>query len=347
MYEDQTFDVILQRMLSRVPETMDKRESSPIYAALAPAAVELTSMYIAFDCMLAETFGDTASREYLIRLCADRGITPKKATQAVLELETDVEIADGKRFTGGGNTYIVTAPGQVTCEQIGTVGNEYTGDVLPIEYISGLTTAKITRVLIYGEAEESTESLRQRYFESFEERAFSGNVKDYRNKTLALAGVGAVKVVRTWNGPGTVKLVILDSAHGKATDTLISAVQKEFDPNGDGMGDGLAPIGHVVTVETAKESVVNIATNITFDSGYGLNECKALIEDAMKKYILSLRQDWENQNHLIVRIASLDAAIMGVKGVLDVTGTTINGGTQNLELTEYEIPVMGVVTYGG
>ena len=50
MYEDQTFDVILQRMLSRVPETMDKRESSPIYAALAPAAVELTSMYIAFDC---------------------------------------------------------------------------------------------------------------------------------------------------------------------------------------------------------------------------------------------------------------------------------------------------------
>ena len=88
MYEDQTFDVILQRMLSRVPETMDKRESSPIYAALAPAAVELTSMYIAFDCMLAETFGDTASREYLIRLCADRGITPKKATQAVLELET-------------------------------------------------------------------------------------------------------------------------------------------------------------------------------------------------------------------------------------------------------------------
>ena len=52
-------------------------------------------------------------------------------------------------------------------------------------------------------------------------------------------------------------------------------------------------------------------------------------------------------NHQIERNASLDAAIMGVKGVLDETGTTINGGTQNLELTEYEIPVMGVVTYGG
>lgn len=85
-----------------------------------------------------------------------------------------MEIADGKRFTGGENTYIVTAPGQVTCEQIGTVGNEYTGDVLPIEYISGLTTAKITRVLIYGEAEESTESLRQRYLSRLRKGHFPG-----------------------------------------------------------------------------------------------------------------------------------------------------------------------------
>lgn len=33
MYEDQAFDVILQRMLSRVPETMDKRESSNLPSA--------------------------------------------------------------------------------------------------------------------------------------------------------------------------------------------------------------------------------------------------------------------------------------------------------------------------
>ena len=346
MYEDQTFEVILQRMLARVPDTMDKRESAPIYTALAPAAVELASMYFAFDCMLAETFGDTASREYLIRLCADRGITPEGATQAVLELYTDVEVAVGKRFTGGEHTYIVTASGQVTCEQTGAAGNEYTGDVLPVEYISGLTVAKITRVLIYGEDEESTESLRKRYFESFEERAFSGNVRDYRNKTLAIAGVGAVKVVRTWNGPGSVKLVILDSVFGKATETLIESVQEEFDPGGDGMGDGLAPIGHVVTVTTVEEVEIQIATTITFDNGYALNDCQSLIEAALGEYLLSLRQDWENQNRLIVRIASIDAAIMNIKGVLDVTGTTINGAGQNMELTEYQLPVMGEVVYG-
>lgn len=50
-------------------------------------------------------------------------------------------------------------------------------------------------------------------------------------------------MIRAWNGPGTVKLVILDSVFGKATDVLIQTVQKEFDPNKDGHGDGLARSG--------------------------------------------------------------------------------------------------------
>ena len=46
MYEEQTFDAIMQRMLERIPDTLDKRESSPVYMALAPAAVELASLYV-------------------------------------------------------------------------------------------------------------------------------------------------------------------------------------------------------------------------------------------------------------------------------------------------------------
>ena len=46
MYENVTYEDILQRMLDRVPDSMDKREGSIIYDALAPAAVELQLMYI-------------------------------------------------------------------------------------------------------------------------------------------------------------------------------------------------------------------------------------------------------------------------------------------------------------
>ena len=38
MYEDMTYEHILQGMLNRVPDDIDKREGSVIYDALAPAA---------------------------------------------------------------------------------------------------------------------------------------------------------------------------------------------------------------------------------------------------------------------------------------------------------------------
>ena len=44
MYEEVTYEEILERMLERVPDDMDKREGSLIYDALAPAAIELQIM---------------------------------------------------------------------------------------------------------------------------------------------------------------------------------------------------------------------------------------------------------------------------------------------------------------
>ncbi len=75
-----TYEEILQRMLDRVPNNIDKREGSIIYNALAPAAVELAQMYIEAERILNEGFADTASREYLIKRAAERGITPYPAT---------------------------------------------------------------------------------------------------------------------------------------------------------------------------------------------------------------------------------------------------------------------------
>ena len=88
---------------------------------------------------------------------------------------------------------------EVQCETPGTIGNRILGTMIPIEYIQGLETAELTEVLIPGEDDESTENLRKRYFDSFKESAFGGNVKDYIDKTNAISGVGGTKVTRAWN----------------------------------------------------------------------------------------------------------------------------------------------------
>jgi uncharacterized phage protein gp47/JayE len=216
MYENQTFEVILQRLFDRVPNTIDKREGSIIYNALAPAAVELQNSYIELDHILNESFADTQSRKFLIKRCAERGITPNPATKAILKGEFNIDIPINSRFSLSNLNYIAIEKislgvFKMECETAGETGNQNLGILIPIEYIDGLTSATLTELLIPGENEEETEDLRQRYFDNFEPQAFGGNIADYKQKVNQLQGVGGVKVYRAWNGGGTVKLVIINS----------------------------------------------------------------------------------------------------------------------------------------
>lgn len=211
MYEAQTYEVILARMLQRAltkNKNLDSRESSPLWHGLAPASVEFQNLYIALDTILQETFADTASRDYLILRAAERGLSPLPATYAVLELTiTPAELAldMGTRFSIGELNYYVSAyktPGvyEITCETPGEAGNDYAGQVIPIEYVEGLETCSVTSLLVPGEDDEDTEVFRQRYLDSLNSQAFGGNRIDYIQKVNAIPGVGGVKVYRAWNG---------------------------------------------------------------------------------------------------------------------------------------------------
>jgi len=206
MYENITYEEILKRMLARVSDKFDKREGSMIWDTHSPTAIELQILYIELDTILREAYGDTASREFLILRCKERGISPNPATKAILKgvfVPDSIDVS-GQRFNIGDVNYTVlekTEKGwyQVECETAGNIGNQYLGTMIPVEYIRGLQTAELTEVLIPGKDEEDTEDLRQRYFGSFDEKAFGGNVHDYIEKTNKIAGVGKTKVTRVWN----------------------------------------------------------------------------------------------------------------------------------------------------
>ena len=207
MYEEMTYEVILQRMLDRVSDKLDKRESSLIWDTHSATAVELQILYIELEYLIKNSYGDTAAREFLILLAKDRGLSPEPATRAVLQGEfkpTTIDVT-GKRFNIGEINYVATeqiTPGtyKVQCETEGMIGNQYLGQMIPVEYINGLETAELTELLIPGKDKEDTETLRQRYFDSFNEKSFGGNRADYLSKVRSIDGVGDVKVTRVWNG---------------------------------------------------------------------------------------------------------------------------------------------------
>lgn len=205
MYENKTYESILQRALAEVPTEIDKREGSIIYNAIAPICIELAQAYIDMDIILDETYADTASREYLIRRCAERGIVPKPASAAFVKGIFNTEVPIGSRFTIDGFYYIVKTKisdtiYQLECESAGSLANGVTGTLLPVTYIEDLKTAKITEVFVPGEEEEETEHLRNRYFASLISQAFGGNKADYKEKVERISGVGGVKVKCVWNG---------------------------------------------------------------------------------------------------------------------------------------------------
>ena len=401
MYEDQTYDIILERMMNRVSDKIDKRPSSPVYDLHSSTAIEFQILYIELEYLIKNSYGDTAAREFLILLAKDRGLSPEPATKAILQGEftpTNIDVT-GKRFNIGEINYVVTeqiTPGtyKLQCETEGVIGNQYLGDMIPMEYIDGLQTASLTSVLIPGEDEEDTEVFRQRYFDSFNEQSFGGNRADYMAKIKSIEGVGSCKVKRVWNGDikpaemipsaavqswfktfiqtaglnqevkdwlsvvynaallkkltvgGTVHIVITDSDdYGEASSTLVQSVQQTLDPEENaGEGYGLAPIGHVVSVASALPVTIEIKTTVTFEEGHNWSNTKTAIEEAVDAYFLELRKNWSETTQTIVRVSQIENRILGIDGVIDVSGTKLNGTASNMTLTEFDIPKLGGVS---
>lgn len=356
MYENQTYEEILKRSLERVTTGVDKREGSVIMNAIAPVSAEHANIYILLDNIIKNGYADTAGREYLIQRCKERGITPYSATKAVLKGKFNMEIPLNARFNLNELNYIAiafinSADGyfyyQLECETVGTQGNKYFGTLGAIEYIDKDLEGELVELLIPAEDVEDTEALRKRYLSSFASISYGGNKQDYKEKTNALDGVGGTVVIPVWNGGGTVKLIIIDSDYNVASDVLVANVQNAIDPTPQGTGSGIAPIGHEVTVVSAKEFPVNVTSKFVLEANATWIQTEGLVKEAIENYLLELRHLWEDSDgKVVVRVSQLENRLLSVEGVLDIADTKVNGLTTNLALEQGDIPVFGGVSNG-
>lgn len=353
MYEEQTFDQIIERQLKRIKD-MDTKEGSLLYNATAIGSWELAILYIELDFVLQCLFADTASRPYLIRRTKERGIIPTPATAAIAAGEFNCDVPIGSRFSLGDDTtwfVIKQIEGnryQLQCEQLGIMGNKKSGDLKALEYIKDLEYARLTELLVPAQDEEETEHLRQRYFDTLTSQAFGGNIADYKTKVNQIAGVGGVKVYPVWNGGGTVKLTIINSDYQVASETLVATVQDIIDPpENSGKGYGIAPIGHQVTVVSVKEHWIDIKVQLVYQSNsYCFDMVKESIYQVLDAYFLSLNKVWADTEQIVVRKSQIESRILDIAGILDVTEVWINEKTQNLVLSSDEIAIRGTIIEG-
>ena len=335
---------------------IDKREGSVIWDALAPAAAEIAQLYIELNWSINQYFGDTADREHLIRRAAERGLSPKPASCAILKGVFNKNIPIGSRFSLDDFDYVVIKEidrfgftYQLQCETEGENGNKNFGNLVPIQYINGLSYAEITELLIPGEEEEDTESFRERYIRSFSPKAFGGNRADYMEKINAIQGVGGCKAYRTTNQDGEnvgghVKCVIITSEYQVASEKLIHVVQEALDPDGcGGEGYGLAPIGHVVHVSSVLPVSVNLNIIVQLEAGYQFEDIRMYLEEALDRYLLELNQTWAKRDALVIRISQIESDFLEIEGIIDIRDTQINGKEENLILNRDFIGIRGEI----
>lgn len=343
MFEAQTYETILQRMLDRVPDDLDKREGSLIYDALAPTAAELAQSYIELDTVMKLTFAKTSGGEFLDLRTGENGVKKNLATPAIRKGMFNIDVPLNSRFRGGEVIYKAvekTALGnfKLEAETAGGIGNEYFGALLPLENIDGLTSAVLSDVLIPGEDPETDEALYSRFLTEINAVIYGGNIDQYADWIGEIAGVGRFKTFPLWNGRGTVKAVITDAGNGLPNQVLVDTVQNTLDPDQDGQGAGLVPIGHVFTASAATGKVIAVSVTIAFKDGYGPPDIQADVEQLLDTYFSEI-----NFVDSSVRQAVISSRIIGLTPVEDVTAITLNGVDGNVALLAEEIAVRGVV----
>lgn len=370
--ETYSYEYLLNFALSLVPDNLDKREGSIIYDALAPVCYLLAQQNIRLQAIYQNTFVAYAQGEALDLRSQEQGLTRYPATYAVKKvyaigsdgLPTTIPL--GSRFSTIGTsiiysiTSVYTANGVVqagyyeaTCETSGVVGNDYVGDLIMVTNLNNVAQVTMSDLITPARDEETDDELRTRYLDKVNEKSFGGNIAQYREELKAISGVGAVQIYPVWNGGGTVKLSVIDTDYNTLGTDFINQLKETIDPeNNSGEGIGIAPIGHKVTIVTPTETTIDIDTTITLMQGYVLSQVEDNIKSALSSYINSLRQHWgdsseTNTYSTAVYIARINASILSVEGVANVTNTTINDSESDLILTQnatiQELPKLGEV----
>ena len=348
-YENMTYENILKRMFIQVESEypdVDTREGSILFNALAPAALELSIVYTALHNVLCESFVTSASREYLLRACSQMGmdITEFNATYSVHKGEFNVEVPIGSRWNHDLYNYTVTEAIEnsesenfeykLTCDTLGAEPNVITGDLTPITSVpTDLSVAKLTECLIEGEDEASDDKIRATYRDFVSNTVSDGNVKQYEKWCSEYDGIGNARITPRWDGVNTVKVSILSASNGVASNELVTKFQEYLDPNSEGMGNGVAPIGSKVTVTTAEEKTISVSATVKMADGY---TDKSVIETAIKTYFSEVSYSKNTVGYMTV-----GAVILATEGVESLNDLKINGGTSDIILGNEEIPVLG------
>lgn len=318
---------------------------------LAPGAYVFWEALQALRAQVSISFVDETSGAYIDKAAAAYGITRKPGTPASVDVT----------FTGTANavvpagTMCVTADGlgfltdeeltlgedgnstvSATSDDVGAVYNVPAQAIVTTqESVAGVSGVTNDAAAAGGTDPETDAALFDRLDAYRKTPPTSGNDRHYHQWALEVNGIGAASVIRCWDGPGTVKVIVADMELRPVEEDKVDEVAAYIETQ--------RPVTAEVTVESAEGVGVQVAVTVETDGTVSKLNTEQALTDRLAEYLGTLAF----QTGAEVVYNRVLAIVMGLDGVTDCSGLTVNGGTANVPLDADEVPLLGTVTVNG
>ena len=318
---------------------------------LAPGAYVFWEGLQALRAQVPISFVDETSGSFIDKDAAGYGITRKPGTAASVTLTftgsagttvpagTLCVTQDGLGFAtdedltlGEDGSGTVTA----TADAVGTAYNVLAGAIVSMQQaVSGVTALTNEAAAAGGTDPESDAALFARLDAYKKTPPTSGNDRHYHQWALEVNRVGAASVIRCWDGPGTVKVIIADMALHPVTEELRAEVAAYIETQ--------RPVTAEVTVESAAGVPVTVSVTVETDGTVSKLNTERELTERLAEYLGEIAFT-EGAEVVYNRVLAL---VMGLPGVTDCADLKVNGGTANVPLDATQIPMLGSVTVNG
>ncbi len=206
----------------------------------------------------------------------------------------------------------------------------------PMKEISGIINHE---AITGGTDVEDDESLRERI-----QRAnaapisFVGNDSDYVRWAKEVVGVGSVVVIPEWDGPGTVKLVIIDANGKPGNASLLNSVY-DYIVSPEDRNNRLAPIGATVTVSAPEILEIRYQAVVVLDGEYTVEA----VSDGFRKNIMRYYEEAKEDGSLTY--TQMAAVLSDTAGVRDYTEFLVNEEMRNIPLNQSLYPETADISF--
>ena len=218
--------------------------------------------------------------------------------------------------------------------------------VIPDLDVDGLISATLGTLYIPAVDIEDDDSARERLISRLSGPDENGNKAQMKTWCESVDGVGSARIIPLWNGPNTVKAVIVSKTGGVPVTGVVQAVQKYLDPSGDGMGEGVATIGQICTVAAAEAVTINVKASVLKKSDASLSGIQSAFKALLEKYFSDMALEDYSQG-MTIRYVRVGALLEGLEDVIDYSNLTINDGMVNIPFVITQVPILGEVTIDG